>query len=93
MASVEHQTYAYDGLRRLTSVTAQAGNAIAAIVRSKNFSYDLEGNVHTIDSLVLTLVCAGAKTRPVRLTSITDGITAQAVTQWVGGASLLGKLT
>ena len=65
MASVEHQTYAYDGLRRLTSVTAQAGNAIAAIVRSKNFSYDLEGNVHTIDSLVLTLVCAGAKTRPV----------------------------
>ena len=43
--SIQHQTFAYDGLYRLTNFEARENNEIGSVLRAEDYVYDSEGNL------------------------------------------------
>ncbi len=83
-AGVQHQTFAYDGLHRLTAATVRAGSAGGAVVAQHAYSYDDTGNLQHYGDLAPADLTYGDAARPGRVTSVFRGGSAAPVEYGTG---------
>ncbi len=89
--SIEHQTFTYDGLYRLTHFESRQNDEIGPVLRSEDYEYDHEGNILQIGTK--TLVYADALHSGQVTSVINEGVTQNVLYDDRGSIRAWGELT